>query len=226
MKKISVYKYDTSWIHGLLLFALFTLLLVLASFVVLGSDLAYMVGKSNNKELAPFNYDVIAYPSNFVISIFQLFVNVYFIWTFITWIQSYKMSSNDLNRKKFNLNIVIIGGILVSIITIDTLMKIVASFMSFPAYLKHNDSSSGIVVGFESWYSYLAKPYIMIVVGLISFGVFLYFYFMQKSKYKNEIHENAKDNVQEHYRNLLKNKSKKQIEKYKQKDLSKKVRVF
>lgn len=226
MKKISVYKYDTSWIHGLLLFALFTLLLVLASFVVLGSDLAYVVDKSKNKDISPFNYDVIAYPANFVISIFQLFVNVYFIWTFITWIQSYQMSSNDLNRRKFNLNIVIIGGILIFIITIDTLMKLVASFVSFPNYLKHNDASLGIVVGFETWYSYLAKPYIMIGVGLISVGVFLYFYFIQKKKYKDEVQENAKDNVQEHYRNLLKNKSKKQIEKYKQKDLSKKVRVF
>lgn len=219
-KKYSTYKNDTSWLHGLLYFSLFLLVMFLTSTVVMVYQFLYYANKNQNH----FEYDVVVYPITLVLTVFQVFVSVYFIWNYILWLKSYLKSFNT--RKIFNLIALIFGGIIIFGILIDLILKLISVFGNLPLFItKFNDSSESIVVG-NNLKAVFAKPFILFSLSLFGFLFFLIMHIIQTKKYKTEEQENSLEHVQDHYRKLNMERKKKIIKKQKHKDLSKKIRVF
>lgn len=220
MKRYSIYKNDTSWLHGLLYFALLLLVMFLVSSIVLVYQLLYYANNNQNH----FKYDVVVYPTTLVLTIFEVFVVVYFVWNYVLWLKSYIKSFNT--RKIFNLISLIIGGIIIFGVLIDCIFKLISIFSNLPLFItKFNDSSESLIVG-NNLKAFFAKPFILFGFSLFGFIFFLIMHIIQVKKYKTEEKENSLEHVQNHYRKLNMEKKKKIIKKQKHKDLSKKIRVF
>lgn len=220
MKKYSIYKNDTSWLHGLLYFSLLLLVMFLVSTIVMVYQVLYYSNGSKNH----FEYDVVVYPTTLVLTIFQVFSSVYFVWNYILWLKSYLKSFNT--RKIFNLIALIFGGIVLFGVLIDCVLKLISIFSNLPLFItKFNDASESLIVG-NNWKALFGKPFILLGFSLFGFIFFLIMHVIQLKKYKTEETENSLKDVQDHYRKLSMEKKKKIIKKQKHKDLSKKIRVF
>ncbi len=192
---------------------------------VFGIEMWYLSDlKGNNSIQNTFKYDVIAYPMTLVLTIFELVSCIYFIWNYFLWCQSLSKSAGK--RRKFNFVVVIFGLVIIVLITIDTLLKLIGTFSCLPSYIQNWTGTPSLVVGTSRWVTYFMKPYILLGASLIGGVFFLSAFILQKQWFKSEIDENSLQSVQNHYRNLEMNKKRSLIKKQKQKDLSKKIKVF
>lgn len=220
MKSYSTYKNDTSWLHGMLYFALLLMVMFLTSTIIFVYQLLYYANGNKNH----FQYDVVVYPATLVLTVFEVFVIVYFVWNYVLWLKSYLKSFKT--RRIFNLIALIFGGIVIIAILFDSILKLISVFSNLPLFItKFNDASESLIVG-NNWKAFLAKPFILFSFSLFGFIFFLIMHIIQVKKYKTEDAENSLENVQDHYRKLNMEKKKKIIKKQKHKDLSKKIRVF
>lgn len=227
MANFSLYKKDSSWLYDLLYISLLCLLMFVISVGLTILNIQYLVAKSNEtsiNKVFPFEYDVIAFPVLIISVIIQVISLIYFIWCYYSWLYSFIRSGMGYKgRKLFNFVAVGVSGLLFVIMIIDSFLKIVSIMNNLPIYLKLSVKSPAVAVGSENW---MAAPYLLLVVSL--FGTIFFFctHFLQKALYKSENYENSLTVVQDHYRKIEAIKQRKHIIKHKQKDLSKKIRVF
>ena len=226
MRSQSLYRVNTSWLQGLLFFSLLSLVMFLLSCGILIINIIFWSAKQKDPEILSYEYDTIAFPIILVSSVFLVFCLVYFIWNYITWIMSYIKSppkNNDNNRKLFNFVAILFGGIIILTYIADLFIKAIGVVKRVPDYFGNNPTIYVFCFGWQNWEM---LPFFLMTSSFIGFVFFLVMHFLQIKFYKSEIHENSRDDVQEHYRNIESKKQRKSIKKYKQKDLSKKIRVF
>lgn len=225
MKRSSWLRNDTSWLLGLLVYSISCIVMFLLSLGVFATDMAFLSESKNGATTAlNFKYDSIAYPITLVLTVFELVSVIYFVWNYVLWCISYSKSGGK--RKSFNFIAIVVGGIIVLAILADTLLKLTGVFARLPEWMNSYYGQNPIVVGNGYWTTTILKPYLLLVASLAGAIFFGIMYFLQRLWFKTEENENARNDVQNHYRKLEINKKRSLIKKQKQKDLSKKIRVF
>lgn len=248
MKNNSLFKNNSSWLTSLLVISVFSLLLFILSSLVLGFDIAYTNESKNNgnnigTSNVAFKYDVIIFPVVSILALFELVISVYCMFNIPMWLKS-RSSSID-SRKKFNTVFLMIIMPLLIVLSIDAVIRLFYVSIYFADYLKVNDSSKEALAainfndygifgtfnktgdkGIYKYGNFGFNTIILLVTSLILSIHSIVYWFLQKKLFKSEQHENSRDDVRSHYRNLEKEKLRKELTKTKQKDLSSTVRLF
>lgn len=245
MKSFNLFKNNTSWLFSLIWVGVLSCVLFLFSLIILALDIDYSL-KSSSGDLGmgtdnlSFRYDVITYPILFVLAIFEVVIAIYFAFNIPSWWSAMQKSMGK--RLVFNKIYVFSSLVLIIILILDSLFRFVYVVSYFNTYLSLNDGSQSAlstidlnkysIFGTFASSSFLKignfgfNPIILFLCTMILASVSLTWYFLQKKWFKSESKENAKAEVQQYYRSLEKNKLKKDIGKYKQKDLKRKIKTF
>lgn len=245
MKKFVLFKNNTSWLPSLLVASLCTGTMFVLSLIVLIVDIAYTQAINKYGSTADitenninFNYDVIVYPISFVLSIMEIIMAIYLCFNIPIWWKSLSKSIGE--RKTFNTVFFYPATLMTVLILIDGLIRFFYVVAYASQYFKVagvdtlaviNISKEGILGNFDKtkykeFGNFGFNSLILLIISLAFFCYSTAFYFLQKIKFKSEKHENSKKEVQDYYRNLEKEKIRKELNKNKPRDLSKRIRSF
>lgn len=241
-KKFVLFKNNTSWLPSLLISSIFSFILLIIALVILilnaefsaNPDATYPGGAT-----AKFKYEVVVFPMQFVISIAEIVVGIYLCFNIPLWWFALRNAMGK--RKSFNATFFYVASPLAALMTIDALIRFFYVVAYFGIYNNEANGTTEIaLIDFNkfgilgSFSTYANRQYgnfgfntlFLLIFSLGLFGISCPYYLLQKKLYKSEQIENSKSDVQNYYRNLEKEKIRKEIKKHKQKDLSKKVKTF
>lgn len=241
-KKFVLFKNNTSWLSSLLVSSVFSVVMFILALAILILNTLY----SNNPDKiydggasAKFKFEVIVFPMQFVLSIAEIVIAIYLCFNIPLWWMALKNSMGE--RKKFNSLFVYVSTPLTILIMLDALFRFFYVIVYFSAYLSSNDATNDIsIIDFNkfgilgSFSTYSDRQYgnfgfntlLLLIFSLLMLVLSLSYHLLQRKKYKSEQAENSKADVQNYYRNLEKEKIRKEMKKHKQKDLSKKIKTF
>lgn len=248
--KIKVNRNNTNWLSHLGLTVVFSSFIFCMAFVVFILSLVYTV--SSNKENIVLSLNLISFYYSVILLILEVFSIVFFFFNYFYWVSSYNKSFS--NRKKFNLSFILSISPFLIIMSIDAIIRlfyVVAGLGEAGSYVGVTSNQSGgvnitnlAVVDFSKpgvFFGNFSQSGNVLKFGNFGFNVFIllictgsisgicgYFYLAQKKKFYSEEKENAQKSVQLNYRKLEFGKMKKQMlkQKSKNKDISKKIKVF
>lgn len=186
----------------------------------------YLSAYNNNSSTQSSYYDLSAYPLVLILSIFNVFIVIYYIFNAWIWCVSYSKSMGK--RKRFNLFAIIYCVILSFVFLCDCVLRLFFVFSNLSAFfsLKGNDPPLVVQNPSDPNSFWGFQPYLLMVISFISFFVYGSIWFLQKKWFKNEDAENSKKDVKDHYRKIELNRKVKAVNKGKTKNLSKKIKVF
>lgn len=244
--KIKVNRNNTSWLSHLGLTTVFSSFIFCMSFVVFILSLAYSVSGKN-----AYTLNVTAFYYSLMLVIIEVFSVVFFVFNIFSWIGSYKKSFSS--RKGFNFTFILSITPFVFIMFIDAIIRlfyVVAGLGAISSYVTPIDiqgnevninlaivdfSKQGLFFGNFSdegnalkFGNFGFNVFILMIATISISTICLVFHFSQKKKFHSEEKENAQKSVQLNYRQLEFGKMKKQMlkQKNKNKDISKKIKVF
>lgn len=227
MNKKFTYRINTSWLPGSGIMAITSFVLFSLALGILIINLEYNNALSSNANASSSIYDSSAFPLAMITAVFGLFISIYYCFNSMIWFMSFKKGLG--NRKKFNLIAFLFSAVSSLTFLIDTLMRLYAVSTNFYDYTILNSTSPPLVVqNIKTSGFWIFQPYMLITIGSISFLVYSTVYYFQKKLYIEEIVENSKKEVRDHYRELEKKEKIKFINKNKKKikDLSGDIKVF
>lgn len=222
----NLYRVNTSWLPGSGVMSLTALLLFALATGIMIINFQFINAYNIDNKTQSSYYDLSAYPLALILSIFNVFIVVYYIFNAWIWCVSYSKSMGK--RKKFNLFAIIYCLIFSFIFLCDCILRLFFVFSNLSAFFKLKGNDPPLVVqnpadpnafwGFQ--------PYLLMIIGLVSFFVYGLIWFLQRKWFKNEDTENSKKDVKDHYRKIEFNRKVKAVNKGKAKNLSKKIKVF